>query len=95
VNEEITGNALKPVCEFVPPGVITITDPDGPDGTTAVIVVEETTVNDVAATPPKLTDEAPVKPVPVIITVVPAVADAGKKDVIKGGGINVNPESDP
>jgi len=42
-------------------------------GETAVISVEETTVKLVAATPPKRTLVAPVKFVPVMVTVVPPV----------------------
>ena len=42
-------------------------------GETAVIWVSETTVKLVAATVPKSTLVAPVKPVPVMVTVVPPV----------------------
>ena len=56
----------------VPPGVETetLTDPV-PVGDTAVISVELTTVTEVAATEPNSTDVAPVRPVPVRVTLVP------------------------
>ena len=44
-----------------------------------------TTVNDVAAVPPKLTAVAPVKLVPVIVTVVPDAAVLGVNEVMVGG----------
>jgi hypothetical protein len=58
------------------------------------MVVEETTVYEVAAMPPKLTLVIPVKLVPVIVTVVPAVAEVGVKEVKVGGGKKVNPTSE-
>ena len=57
-----------------PPGVVTDTLPVVPAATTAVTLVGETTVNDVAAVPPKLTAVAPVRFVPVIVTVAPVPA---------------------
>ncbi len=50
------------------------------------MLVEETIVKDVAGTPPKLTAVAPEKLTPVIVTVVPAVAAKGLKEVITGDG---------
>ena len=60
----------------IPPGVVTETacEPAIPLGVTAVIEVDEITLRVVAATPPKVTRFAPVKLVPVIVTVVPAVS---------------------
>jgi len=55
----------------VPLAVVTTTLPEAPVATMAVIVVLFTTIKDVAATPPKVIDVAPVKLVPVIVTVVP------------------------
>jgi hypothetical protein len=52
----------------VPKAVVTETDPDAPDPTVALMLVALTTENVVAAVPPKLTDVAPVKFVPVIVT---------------------------
>ncbi|MEO5651322.1 MAG: hypothetical protein ABIN79_03745 [Marmoricola sp.] len=55
-------------------------------GVTAVILVELTTVNDVAVVLLDFTDVAPVKSVPVIVTVLPpAVGPAfGETEVIAG-----------
>ena len=92
VNEVIVGTAKKPVFVAVPPGVVTETLPDDPLPTTAVMLVELTTVNDVAAVPPKLTALVPVKFVPVIVTVLPAAAVVGVKEVIVGAAI-VKPAS--
>jgi hypothetical protein len=56
----------------VPTGVVTVTfTVPVPAGLSAVIVVSLTTVKFVAAAVPKLTDVAPVKPLPVIVTNVP------------------------
>jgi hypothetical protein len=57
-------------------------------GETAVISVSETKVKLVAATVPKLTLVAPVKPVPVTVTVVPPVVgpEVGEIEVMVGVG---------
>ena len=56
----------------IPLGVVTDTFPEAvPVGTTADILVEELTLNEVAATPPNDTAVAPINAVPVICTVVP------------------------
>jgi len=94
VKEEMVGATthVNPAKVAVPPGVVTLIVPEAPAPTTAVIVVAFTTVNDVAAVPPKLTAVAPARLVPVIVTVDPLPALAGVKDVIVGGApINVNP----
>ena len=60
----------------MPTGVVTVTFtvPAAPAGAVAVIEVEETTVKLVAGFPePKSTAVAPVKFVPVMVTLVPAV----------------------
>ena len=67
-------------------GVVTLMLPVVPDATTAVMLVELTTVNEAAAVPPKLTAVAPVKLVPVMVTFVPASADAGVNEVMVGAG---------
>ena len=59
---------MKPARVPVPDAVVTETAPDVPAPTVALILVELTTVNVVAAVPPKLTAVAPVKFVPVILT---------------------------
>lgn len=70
----------------MPKVFVTETFPDAPLPTTAVIVVELTTVNDDAATPPKLTAVEPVKFIPVIVTVAPVPADWGLKEKTCGMG---------
>jgi hypothetical protein len=57
----------------VPPAVVTVTFtwPSEWAGATAVIDVADTTVSDVAATPPNETDVALARFVPVIVTVIP------------------------
>jgi hypothetical protein len=57
----------------VPPGVTTVisTAPADPAGEVAVIEVAEFTVNEVALVVPNLTAETEVKPVPVMLTLVP------------------------
>ena len=76
---------VKPAILAIPPVAVTDKLPLAPALTTAVIVVEFTTVKDVAATPPKLTAVAPVRFAPVIVTVSPVAAVLGEKDVIVGG----------
>ena len=51
----------------------TVLAPAVPAGVTAVTVVELTTLTEVAATPPIVTELAPVKFVPVIVIAVPPV----------------------
>jgi hypothetical protein len=93
VNEEIVGAGIKvnPAREAVPPGVVTDMLPDVPAATTAVMFVEEFTVKEVAAVPPKLTANALLKLVPVMVTVVLAPALVGVNEEIVGAGIKVNP----
>jgi hypothetical protein len=79
VNEE--------VLTAVPPGVTTLTVPlVAPAGTDAVIEVELTTLNDVTDVPLNFTAVAPVKFVPVIVTVVPTGPDVGVKEEMVGEG---------
>ena len=85
VNAGVTGlQKVKPVLAPVPLAVVTLTLPLVPLPTTAVMVVAFTTVNEVAAVPPKLTAVAPVKFVPVMVTVEPVAAVVGVKDVSVG-----------
>ena len=55
----------------------TLTEPDAPLPTTAVMVVESMTVKAAAGTPPKLTAVAVVRFVPFIVTVESLAAAAG------------------
>jgi hypothetical protein len=95
LKEVITGAGIKvnPASTAVPPGVVTLTFPEVPPASTAVMLVAETTLNEFAAIPPKLTAVAPVKSVPVKVTVVPVAALVGVNEVIVGAGIKVNPAS--
>ena len=79
----------------MPFDVVTLTLPVAPAPIIAVILVALTTVNEVAAVPPKLTAVAPVKFVPVIVTVCPVPAEVGLNDVIVGGGKYVKPANVP
>jgi hypothetical protein len=73
----------------VPPGVVTAIGPVvARAGTVAVILVSETTMK-VARVPLNLTAEAPVKPVPMMVTDVPAVPLVGLNDVMVGSGDGV------
>ena len=91
VKDEMVGAGIKvkPGLVTVPPGVVTDTFPVVPDATTAVMLVAETTVNEFAAVPPKVTAVAPVKLVPVIVTVDPLPALVGINEVIVGAGITL------
>ena len=70
----------------MPLGVVILMVPLVPLPTTAVILVAETTVNDFAAVPPKLTAVVPMKLVPVRVTILSVVAPVGVNDVIVGAG---------
>jgi hypothetical protein len=78
---------VNPANKPVPLGVVTLTFPEAPRAeTTAVMLVAETTLKEVAAAPPKLTAVAHVKFVPVKVTVAPVAALVGVNEVIVGGG---------
>ena len=64
--------------------MVTLILPEVPDATTAVMLVAETTLNEVAAVPPKLTAVAFVKLVPVTVTVAPLPALVGFIKVMVG-----------
>ena len=73
----------------VPPAVVTpMSTVPVPAGDVAVIWVAELTVKPVAAVAPNVTAVAPVKLVPVMITVVPPVPgpDVGEIEVTVGAG---------
>src|SRR5580704_5059966 len=74
----------------VPPIVVTAIGPVmAPVGTLVVIFVAEFTVNVVALTPPNVTFDAPVKPVPIIVTGVPTEPDVGLNEVSAGGTLKL------
>jgi hypothetical protein len=69
-------------------GVVTITAPEAPTPTTAVMVLSFTTVKLAAGEPPKLTAVAPVKLLPEMVTVFPDVSEVGANEEIVGGNPN-------
>jgi hypothetical protein len=75
---------------LTPPAVVAVTDTvPVPAGATAVICVAESTVNEVAAVPPKVTAVTHVRAVPVRMTVVPLVPpvvgpEVGERKVMVG-----------
>jgi hypothetical protein len=72
VKDVITGPVyVKPARLPVPLAVVTVTLPELPFETTALIVVSDNIVYEVANIPPNLTAVAPVKFTPLIFTVVP------------------------
>ncbi len=75
----------------VPPGVVTLILPVvAPDGTVAVILVGEFTVNEIAETPLNLTEvvvnPVPLKFEPLIVTEVPTGPEVGENELIVGRG---------
>jgi hypothetical protein len=84
LRESIIFPNAKPTRLEFPFGVVTLTLPLAPVPTTAVMVVLLKTLKLVAATPPKLTAVAPVKLVPVKVTVNPLAAVAGLKELRTG-----------
>jgi len=78
------GIKVKPARLELPEGLVTITLPDEPLPSTAVILVLLTTLKEAAAVPPKLTAVVPVKFVPVRVTVCPGFAEMGLKAVSVG-----------
>jgi hypothetical protein len=88
---EVTSKPLELVA--VPPGVVTRILPSvAPEGTVAVIFVEEFTVKD-AETLLNVTAEVvkplPLKLVPLMVTEVPTGPEAGEKELIVGDGMEV------
>src|SRR6185312_15779089 len=76
-----------PLDVAVPPAVVTLRGPlVAPAGTTAVSWLSESTVKLLASVPLKLTRLAPVKPLPVSVTVLPAALLVGVKLVSVGAG---------
>ena len=65
--------------------MVTLTEPEDPLPTTAVIVLALTTVNEDADVPPKRTIVAPVRLLPEIVTRVPVPPLVGVKELMTGG----------
>ena len=86
-NPAIFGSTLKlPALAPVPMGLVMLTGPvNAPAGTTARKDVGVTAVAVTVTGPVNVTSVAPVRFVPVIITVVPTVAAAGVNAVARGG----------
>lgn len=94
VKELMAGLDTKPASDAEPPGVVTFTLPELPEGTVAEMVVAFTTLND-AGILPKLTALVVLKLVPVMSTSVPAPAVSGEKEEMVGGGMKINPPNEP
>jgi hypothetical protein len=74
----------------VPAGVVTLIFPVvAPAGTVVVILLAELIANGVAGTPLNVTDVAPVKLAPLIVTVVPTAPLVGVKLVIRGATVKL------
>lgn len=79
-----------PALVAVPAGVETPTFPVvAPGGTVAVILMDELTVKELAATPLNVTDLAPVKLAPLIATRAPTCPLVGEKLVILGATVKL------
>jgi hypothetical protein len=96
-NDEIVGLAAVVTVNLeslvsVPPGVVTEIRPvAAPAGTVAVIFEAETRVNE-AVVPANLTDVAPAKPLPLIVTVVPTGPLVGENEEMFGSTNTVKSE---
>ena len=91
VTVKVTVTVKLFVLVAVPADVVTLSGPlVAPLGTVAVITVSEATVKLAALTPLKVTAVAPVKAVPLIVTVFPTCPLVGVKLVIVGGYSTVN-----
>ena len=88
------GINVNPASDAVPPGVVRLTAPEEPLPTTAIMDVEETTVNELTGVPPNVMVEVLLKLVPVMVIKAPAAAVVGANAVIVGAGMNVNPASE-
>ena len=73
---------VNPGKESCQDGLDTFTCPLAPAPTTAVIVLSDVTLNEKAGIPPKVTEVAPVRFIPVIAIVVPVVPPDGEKELI-------------
>src|SRR5690348_14662079 len=86
------------VAALVPVGPVTVTstEPAGSAGAVAVMSPSLLTLNEVAATPPKLTAVAPLNPAPEISTVFPAAVGPalGLTLVTAGTQLNAEPAVD-
>jgi len=94
LKEEMPGSVdekTKPARDAVPPGDVTVTLPDAPLPTCAVMVPSSTTVKESAAVLPNLTAVAPVKLAPLMVTVWSVAAVVGVNELINGAAKKVKP----
>ena len=90
--ELMVGAGIKvkaPGLVAVPPGVVTVMAPVVPLPTAAVMQVALATVKADAALPPNFTTLAPLKPLPLMVTTVPAPPPLGVNEVMVGAGMKV------
>jgi hypothetical protein len=85
------GINVKPFKRAVPPGVVKLSAPEDPLPTTATIVVDETTVNEVTGVPPRVIADVASKLLPVMVINALVAATVGVKDIMMGAGINIKP----
>ena len=78
---------VNPARVPVPPAVTTLMLPLVPAATTAVMVLSFTTEKEAAFVPPNLTDVAPVKELPLIVTVIVVPALVGEKELMEGAAV--------
>ena len=71
--------------------MVTLTDPEDPSPTSAVILVEEFILKLAAGVLPKCTEVTLVKLAPLMVTVSPLLAEVGLKEVMEGDCIKVKP----
>src|SRR6185503_5716481 len=90
----ITGSITNPIIEPAPPGPVTTILPELPLPNTAVSCVSDTTLNDVAGTPPNVTAVMPVKYCPVSVMVLSPCAVNGENELITGPGKNLKPATE-
>jgi hypothetical protein len=76
---------INPVRAAVPPALVKLTAPLAPLPTTAVMVVEESTLKAATDNPPNVIAVVALKLVPVIVMVAPVPALVGVKDRMVGG----------
>jgi hypothetical protein len=74
-----------------PPGVARYKEPEAPEPTTIIRVVDERTWKEATGTPPSETSVVPVRWTPVTVIKVPAAALVGVNELMMGAGMNVNP----
>jgi hypothetical protein len=72
---------VKPGALLVTTSPVTVTSPEFPEPTTAVIILSEILLKDAAGTPPKFTEYRLRKPEPEIVITVPGPPEVGLKEL--------------